>query len=971
MVETCHHCPEELMSGLDLLNHLKSSQHCCEKYTTHKSSPPLGVIFKQFGCLFCGLKKGKSLRVHLEDSLFNCKIEFCKFFNIAAHGDVTEQIMRKVINSKRMNYPSRNPENRRQENPSTKKKKGFKRFLKETAVGPSIYFCSLCGISGTRRQIINVNQELKQCRNCQNGVPEPEDTEPFINSKYSIVDFSGMIGPEEGINSLANERFSTALLPSSYFSLEEFSFPRVPNSNQKHVRDIYRGLMNYAEVYPLIYEQEVKKVTDCNISAILPGRISNLQKREIQLYNPPIQTSKIPGTDDYYHRGQVDVLHAISQIGPIFLMTEVNIQNKPLALFATAFLLDANGRLRLDVIFDSGTHEASYKVHLSHTPEEECPEDCLIQDLQSLIDSIKDADKKVSLATSANCIQNFFIKFYNLMICDPDSLLYSSLYDANMQFPLDASFSRATVASWPEQLTILNQKIAQNDILTRNDVNNFLNYVDSVLTTSVSVSYLQDQFNLDPEVANEVSKLAQKHQLKRDLEKCQQMPSIMTMVKQESKLENKEEISKLFNSFLDFMEIKLLCLEMIQLEMDPESWLMTVEEESGFQIYVIDDFIHLMLSPQVCYHIDNSVHLVHPPEFTLVFPFKPETQDLIENHGLTLFQGLYHRALSFSLISSLQVIHKSTMLLDAFILPYSPSYILAARSSVTSYFVGENQKAAVKKLKCTPKSPNFAPGDPLEIFATNHKQVTLMESIYRYDRNKSLSKSNVKPIFINISKQRRLKFIKSKGENPSKLFKSGSDFYEIFEDNYDKYLLKKISSGKICCYEFLAWFNKSGDDSEDRDNGDDGDDGENGGDGDNGESSEGPKMSLTNDDWLGCEVQLPLKIELTNGDTYIRRKKQKIVSFPDTRSDPEAAMFRDIILFKHHTSREELENLTTAEILNIYNEKDIFPEENFNGKQLTKIETVRTRCNPAMMHMEVNFDVNDEESEFVKYHFDY
>ena len=115
------------------------------------------------------------------------------------------------------------------------------RFLKETAVGPAIHCCSTCGISGTRRQIFNKmdqGQIEKQCSNCKNEVPEPELPEQFIESKYSLVDHCGMIGPEEGLDNLVDEQFSTALLPSSYFPLDEFSFARVPNSNQKHVRNI-------------------------------------------------------------------------------------------------------------------------------------------------------------------------------------------------------------------------------------------------------------------------------------------------------------------------------------------------------------------------------------------------------------------------------------------------------------------------------------------------------------------------------------------------------------------------------------------------------------------------------------------------------------------------------------------------------------------------------------------------------------
>ena len=409
-------------------------------------------------------------------------------------------------------------------------------------------------------------------------------------------------------------------------------------------------------------------------------------------------------------------------------MTDLHIPNMPLAVFATEFLLDANGNHHIEVIFKDEYGERlikpDYRVHY-HKPEEDCFEGCF-KDFQEYINNIKDAAQKVSLGTCANYIFQYFSQFYHLIIRDPASLLGSLHCDANLQFPLDASYTRAVFASWPVSLKDLNEKIAQKIHLSNEDIQTYLNYVDSVITTSTSSDFLIDHFDLSIQEAEEVSTLAKNFQLKQEIDQCHHMPSMVTLVKKESKLENKEESMKLYQSMKIFLKIKLLCMEGDQLEQDPETWLMSIEGEEGFNAHIDENHIFVTLAPQVTF-LDANIILINPPEPTIAIPFENEITNLIDSYDMTLFQAVYHRSLTFSLGSTLEIIYRSCQILDAFVLPYNPSYLLAARSTVTSSFVGEKQLEAVNNLKCGPQSMDATPGEPIEKYEGSHKQVSLLE----------------------------------------------------------------------------------------------------------------------------------------------------------------------------------------------------------------------------------------------------
>ena len=123
-------------------------------------------------------------------------------------------------------------------------------------------------------------------------------------------------------------------------------------------------------------------------------------------------------------------------------------------------------------------------------------------------------------------------------------------------------------------------------------------------------------------------------------------------------------------------------------------------------------------------------------------------------------------------------------------------------------------------------------------------------------------------------------------------------------------------------------------------------------------------MAMCNDDSNGIDQRLPKIIRLSNNEVFQRRSRRKVIGYS---LDKKLSLYTDLVLFRPHTSREELDNLDVNTMTALFNEKDQFPELNGLGEPLTKIQTIKLRSNAFMF--ESNFDKCDENSEFVKIYF--
>ena len=389
------------------------------------------------------------------------------------------------------------------------------------------------------------------------------------------------------------------------------------------------------------------------------------------------------------------------------------------------------------------------------------------------------------------------------------------------------------------------------------------------------------------------------------------------------------------NMFLSCIEARILCLKETDLESDLESFLLSIEDDEDFNISMSAETITCVL----------------PGNDAFVFPWEEKYSEIMENFGLTEFQALYHWALTFNKNSTFELVLRSDCLLNSFVEPFHPQYLLAVKSRVKSTFVGDRQDMAVIKLKSGQKELDVEPGHQLHKFDLTHHQISLLEGIFRYDKSKNFSLSNVSPLFVSISRDKKLRFKKAESLDHGRHFINRADnqWYEVFEDLYDKFLMKPAMFNKLVFFEFLGWFSKA--EESDQNNEPE-------------ESAQAPTMALCNDDSNGIDQHLPKIIRLSNNEVFHRRSRRKVIGYP---LDPKLSLYTDLVLFRPHSSREEFANLDVNTMSALFNEKDQLPEVNGLGEPLTKIQTIKLRSNSFMF--ESNFDKCDENSEFVEIYF--
>ena len=946
-------------SGLDMRHHLETNNSCMLYYEKIlKCSDIHAIVFSSFGCLNCDLKKGKHLRVHLEE------VVICQnYFKEVLVKDSLEEIMKLIYNIKRKLFKSRSKRQRTTESEKLGLKRfGLKQFVKETQLGPSRLKCEICQTVGSRRQIcvkFVAGKQSSLCAQCSNVQPHQNlPVDPFLpDIGFSAVNGFGVITPEPG-NPDDLEQFVGVLLPCCIIS-DYSQFRRSPESQKHLVKDMYKGVMNFKDHYSNIYENECKKIKSASeFNYVQPGLITNLTRKEVILHNSLSNTSRIPGTDDYHDRARSNLLQVVNQAGPVFFVTELHMKNFSLQIFATQ--LKIRNMFKLDIV-DEEDETTTYLVH-NHRPNVECPEDCEVRDLVDFLNGNENPEETVSLGTIANYIHNFLRQFVSKIMTDPDSVLCSEFYDSTFQFSLENQLnSKALIATWPKFLRRFNMKIAAKENISKADIEALLDFVDNTVTTATDPEILQSWFDLDSTTADKVSSYATLHQLKIEVDKCDHLPAQVSLMKCESKLPKLKQqvLTKQYRAFLGSMEATLVCTENLSIEVN--TWLYQIESDEGFQL--VQD--------------GENIILTLPDQLPMSFIYEQDIiVQLMVSHGCTQFSALYHRALTFTTISSLGVVLRSGSLLDAHVKPYHPAYLLASGSTVTSYFIGDGQLAAINKLKKSGDELVVDEDHPLKPYEGTHKIVHLMEACFRFDRTKKFTFSNVLPVFVHIQKKGSLKFVKAVGNDHSSHFKerNKNNWLQIFKSNLDRFYEIPEDISVMCPFDFIRWYvqkKSNGEDLVDDDGYGDADDGEIDGEGevdDENNNINQPRMALCNDDWTGVPVFLPEVIMTTGQEVFRRRSNPTFISYPITSETEQDIQYREVVLFKTHQKKEELENMSEEEIEAAWKEQDVFPDIDGQGHPMTKIQTVKRKILNSMC--DANLGSVVENSEFVKIYFE-
>ena len=909
-------------------------------------------------CLFCSVRFCY-LKSHLKNT------ESCrqKYFGRFGENNL-EDLCSRLKNIARKGYKSRSREARRNED----RVSTLEKFRRKISLSEQIYPCVSCLTAGSKRYMIPIPSTevfdprfyrdgmAYRCKDCSSGhkidFGEQIIEEIGTYSEYGV----GYMAPisNTGQDDEETQIVAAVLLPTSLHAPAVYNLLRAPKSQVKNVRSLFTQNLRFGkDHYKSILEGELKKITDVSEKCyVFPGQILNQETRKIRLSKPHSNLSKIGGTDDYHLRMEEDFLSAVSQAGLVFLSTELIIPNFLEGSCVSQIMLD--GHCQVDISFIDGKTE--YLIHTEHLRNEECEPNCQQIPLSQYVQHFPNQRKMIKVGTVANYTNHFFRTFIFSVLRDASSILFPTYYDGNLVFPIGCDLTKCKIASWPKIFAKVNEKIANNDIFSRGDIEEFISLIDSVLTTTTSSETLVKDFNLDQAAAEEVSNLATLHQLSEGFDCCVQLPSQITMITMAPKeySGNMEDLKRKYEIIKQRFETKILCMESVDRDVDTLTWLYNLEEENFVVAFEEGGKVVMEFS-------DISVRLDKDEEVDY----------LMTEHSFNLLEAVYHRSLNFGTKTSFCVILKCDSLHGAFVRPFHPNYLLAAKLPITTTVIGGDQEYRVvsQKIKGGLNEPIFDLPENLDAFKDSHKLVTLLEAFWRADRSKGLTLSNTRPKFIDVRENKKLKFIRAKTINPDKQFldEESGKIFELYEDGYENYLeIPQHIQDILCCWQFLSCFDKDGyelgeDNGEDYGEDDGEDDGEDHGEDDgedNGENNdenndENPEdqvtpqlIAVSNDKNYG-DHYLPDKIVLENKLVYKRRKIPKIISFPCCDKGSRESVLQELKLFTPH-GRATFSHLNHTDLLSLYNKKDVVPEIGRDGNVLTIVETIKSRLNPVM-----------------------
>lgn len=903
----CINCKFKVQYGFQLEEHLKNSSRCQQKYFNFYKKKSLSELLSHlFQCIYCNLDHGCYLIPHLRKSA-NCRASYARRFKIEAVGEsLINKIAAQIRNIKRNSFSSRQQETRRQE------RTGLKNFLVETKLGKSVFKCETCKLVGTSFQVEELSVDKRRlCKNCQENIMEQEDRQLFLKGTCVTKDDQDrlFLAPENGIQ--LNEDADTTIsfliptAPLTELQIENFSRnPIKPPTDLIHKKTIY-----IEDLYDLTYENEFKKLQDnLKFSHVLPGDIyDGVGKKIVLERNKKFVSSKIVGTPEYFDRAKSNFQTVVSQLGSIFFLTTVEIPDFSLGVCATQM----HSENRNDIKIDSTLHEDCrilYHVHKSHGPEELCPNDCEIVNLEDYLQGMNRVNI-VTVGANLNYSTQKFRKFISYILLNEKSRLCTEYYDGTISFPVGRKCMVGKIVTWPKFLHKINSKIALRESITEETIKEYINEVEASITNTLDPLVLADKFSLKRYQSHYVSSLALKYQLCDDIV---QLPSSATFLKRKVGVspENTNSLLSEYKKFLDIMQKELLLEERYSKTVD--EWLVEVEEKIVLGITLIKEEKVILLEMKTC---------------LLIFEYEDFVDSLLSN-GYSVFSSVYHTALTAMDKPTLCVVLKTEKLHNSFVKWYSPEYLNAMQSKVNIEIVGDSQILAIEKIKNGGHIEPQLPYDhSLKCYEVNHIVVSVMEAGLRLDPSKGFIHSNCTPVFVNTSKNVKLKFKKAVGDDHTNHYQelNNTEWYEIHKSQLDHYFdIEDELSHDLCLYQFIAMFEQQ----------------KNTGHEDEPTEDENPPMMVTtNDNWE--EVYLPRKIITKSGIIFKRRSKPKILCYPNPK-DEEEKMFSDILLFLPHNDKN-VYKWTKEELEIIYDSCDVIHGVDGKGKPLTKIESTKKK----------------------------
>ena len=906
-------------------------------------------------CSICG-KKGY-VGLHLRNSE-GCRWQYCLLLGMADNSEVPK-IMSERTKKSRPRQPSRITDQRRDERVRNNliDFDGLQKFSMETSVPKWVYTCFQCHRVGAKRNMESVQKTehtrfvtktfareslFWRCKNFKRDkINEYEKPVPWIQMTkihvagrvVSVPKMTGPSSPTLGNNANA----SHFLVPSSLSNSNLIKGVAEPQLRPDIIHRIQAvpGWLDLKRLPVDVFEHQTKKILQCTIpSGLRSGKILDKNKKQISVSEPYINTSRVKGTEDYYNFLQNDLKFCIVQEGSVFLKLTAELPKETDCALATAIMQLNENQIEVKAQVNAdGTTDTQYLVHPHSNESYECKEDCsVLQDIHDFADEKGYSTAMLSsgpfITSAASCIRSRSSQLTTLIIKN----MKASRYFSSMQFPNDRPNAEQFVYLWLESLDEVNKKIAAKESLSAEDKTALIELIDKNVTASLDEAHLEVILG-SPSKAKETAKLAKENQF--NLSGNLEVLSNITMVKERPTPPEGVEWS-----LADVMTM----IDMFK----------KLEESFVKQIDDIEDEHFKSESAKTLDHLFEDLR--NHEEFSLVrdgnyFELKLPYQqtfklladkillDLIYIKDVSELSAVYHRAISITAESKLEIVLKRPQLRERHTQQYNPIILLGAKAKTRIDLMVTEKDSVTRDLVC---AQNETP-EQLEEFSADFCEIPIEKALWLMDPNKKLYERDSKPLYVDVKHQRIHKFKEAVISNPIKNYISVVDGkeYELIKDIYDMYL-QRIGYNKLTYKQVLVRYGIVEETNEENVHGSlEAQFGAVGGD------------LIERDFVITCSdngddnLLLPEELLTSRGDRLILNKRDRVVTHKVPEIDSPEHMFLNVLLYHPHTSEDEV-RVGQKAIEDLYYRKDRHPVIDGEGRALTKIETVRSKLHPKL-----------------------
>ena len=392
--------------------------------------------------------------------------------------------------------------------------------------------------------------------------------------------------------------------------------PKIDKSYMKNYSiKMYSNQVLTNKFLSTLYHQRYKKFLSRKLYAdIYDCEKSQLHNNKLTSVTKVYDDSMIRGSQRWWSKRRNTVHNMFTQYGQCAIAYNIDIKVDNVESIVTSLL--CNGTvITSDFVGDvNDEYRVQYASH-NHDNTVECNNTCTTEELQHLENISLDSRFIPIFIASVSQKQAAFVQNFIKNKSFPFS---SDDFFCRIDFYLNGD-AHLSGCLWSFECNIINEELSSASLEGKTlEMNDFLQYAETSILTSVCSSSIKDSLGVTDEEAIRIQNLAQKHQVNLHLPLEQiLLPSFLTMyrIKPEEDAESNLSTSKIFLDICKNLLIKLSDEE--KLSFSTEDWLDNISERARFNVtedsklsiemdgrtlsFIIDDRLNEKMSQNSCF----------------------------------------------------------------------------------------------------------------------------------------------------------------------------------------------------------------------------------------------------------------------------------------------------------------------------------------------------------------------------------